>query len=1408
MKKVKTSIIVSLFVLGIFAVPQRGVASPLLGFPKMKVDIYGGDVLTSNQLKKDGHGIVYVEAGISDSNDFTGFVLLRIPKFLEPVWKISDEKLVAYLDVYTVGWEGLWYTYSHSELQASNFYTDSVGGNWFILGLEASNVPKVLGTEYACLAAISVGVRFTDLAAHDEIEAFVVSHKPASPEDARYEVARDTIMWGIEKELESVFDELVLKQFIPFPWSVILSIPDIIDVIGRVTGEIAQYQRIDISILSGTEWENARSSGTQVKNAPSADIGHTEWTDPSKFSDLQNYFVDISAKASGPRAFKSGDTFTITVNGEMTQKYQEEKIHCRLFLPPALDFASGEDSVKEYSSIYAGGPPPSPFNKDFSVSWSVTAKSNGNLDRNPVNAKVVLMTPIGWTGWPYVSPQAYAPIMITKWISTPIQAGWRFNGHDLARTAYYSLPTSYEIPDISFQTLWSSPHEGKNLMALTGDVNDDGKMEVVKVSGDNLKVIDGEGNGLWTRTISGIDSYYGTGYLSLNMLEDVTGDGVPEIFVSRKSTHTVGHIYVYDGDGNLIKTLTRTVGSDGNMWAVAVFDVDDNGDKEIFCGIGSNYVGNPRGACLFDYNTGSELWYYAAGNPISDCIADLNNDGLMEITSGWWTVHNGAWGQGKGSNTYTSDSSVYVVVINENGDEIFTKEIHGTHNHGGAFEKIVDLNKDGTKEVIVFHGHEPVYPGYAQIFLFDKNGNEFDSYTGSYNKNWAGAAIADINGDGKDEIIVGCNDGVLRVMDYNLNVIDSVNRYYGPQAVNDINGDGKLEIIVTDYNTRELVVLNNNLDELWKLSFPVNPSAIVSDVNGDGANDIIILADQLYVASTPAAFKTPTPIFSPDVEKISLRYSITPEGSWGTGNNAYVQVYDISSRTSSVLMDLGSRPEDVFIVDFYADAFKNRDDNPAIAREEIVQNMYEGVTADALAKLSTYIPKDYALYSDLATVFHLFGDFGKKILEGTQPATTQAFSTLTFLLPVPLEPPTYIYDKYGYQLAGTWTKLSEGFGTGSLITVAVYCLADLQITDSLGRVVNKQINEIPGARYIEADIDGDGELDDAVILPETSDIEYTIEVISDPAASPDDTFTLMAGSSGYGFFLAEDVRMADIPEEGYKVVSLFSPQEETPLLTFECDVQFDPIELSLEPGDTASYDVTVTNLGNIVDTYDVTIEATYEGVYEEEVLSETVTLAAGETTTLSLGISLPYDQGMILGDYYFHANAISQFDSSVSSEAEAVLHVTYTPALPELPKGGLAIAIKPKFIDWESIVDVVWDEDSGVTAIVYEVEILIVNNENYDDVVDLSITTKGFPPQYQADLEWMSWTLLRVFMPAHSNLTIPLTITIQMEYLESEMEYEEPSGVGLFRVLANSETWIKGYAQDYAIISIEWYEPE
>jgi hypothetical protein len=94
---------------------------------------------------------------------------------------------------------------------------------------------------------------------------------------------------------------------------------------------------------------------------------------------------------------------------------------------------------------------------------------------------------------------------------------------------------------------------------------------------------------------------------------------------------------------------------------------------------------------------------------------------------------------------------------------------------------------------------------------------------------------------------------------------------------------------------------------------------------------------------------------------------------------------------------------------------------------------------------------------------------------------------------------------------------------------------DLNITDADGRFINKNFSNIPGATYTEVDLDGDGELDDRIIIPDALDGLYTIEVIPEPDADPTDIFSLRTSYIDESYYLVEDELIQNIPPEGYSL---------------------------------------------------------------------------------------------------------------------------------------------------------------------------------------------------------------------------------------------------------------------------------
>jgi uncharacterized repeat protein (TIGR02543 family) len=93
--------------------------------------------------------------------------------------------------------------------------------------------------------------------------------------------------------------------------------------------------------------------------------------------------------------------------------------------------------------------------------------------------------------------------------------------------------------------------------------------------------------------------------------------------------------------------------------------------------------------------------------------------------------------------------------------------------------------------------------------------------------------------------------------------------------------------------------------------------------------------------------------------------------------------------------------------------------------------------------------------------------------------------------------------------------------------------ATLVVTNPDGLTVDHDRSDVEGAYYHATDVDGDGHEEQVVFFLAPKPGTYTIEVIPDPNASPDATFSLVATRNGIDEVLADNVKIRDIPKEPY-----------------------------------------------------------------------------------------------------------------------------------------------------------------------------------------------------------------------------------------------------------------------------------
>ncbi|WP_437681998.1 FG-GAP repeat domain-containing protein [Sorangium sp. So ce131] len=351
-------------------------------------------------------------------------------------------------------------------------------------------------------------------------------------------------------------------------------------------------------------------------------------------------------------------------------------------------------------------------------------------------------------------------------------------------------------PTLSFQANQDYAVGSRPQGVAAGDVNGDGKPDlvVINVSSADASVLLGNGDGTLTAagTVSGIGTNPGGVALA-----DLDGDGRLDLLVGGFNVPGIGGLRVLlgNGDGTFQPATLYVVGNQPT--AVQVADFNGDGKLDV---VTANFVGSSLSVLLGngDGTLQPAVNYAAVGanTPNDVAVADVNGDGKLDLVSANFNSNNLSVWLGNGDGTFqpaivfpSGGSGVGAVAVADlNGDG--KPDIAAAHQNSANVTVLLG-NGDGTFQAPVVHAVGGSF--VVDVAIADFNGDlRLDIAATSFNNHAVGVLLGDGAGAFQPVTLVPVGN----------------NRPYGLAEV-DLNGDGKLDIATTNLFENNVSVLIN-----------------------------------------------------------------------------------------------------------------------------------------------------------------------------------------------------------------------------------------------------------------------------------------------------------------------------------------------------------------------------------------------------------------------------------------------------------------------------------------------------------------------------------------------------------------------------------------------------------------------
>jgi hypothetical protein len=384
-----------------------------------------------------------------------------------------------------------------------------------------------------------------------------------------------------------------------------------------------------------------------------------------------------------------------------------------------------------------------------------------------------------------------------------------------------------------------------------------------------------------------------------------------------------------------------TYGSGGYAVNIALTDVNRDGKPDLvvancdesssICDAGGSGSGSGSVGVLLGNGDGTfqpAVVYNSGGfGANSVAVADVNGDGKPDLVVSNCGSESDCFGTG------------LVGVLLGNGDGTFQPAT--TYATGGAYSgagagmvAVADVNGDGKPDLLVSNGGAGGLFGSVGVLLGNGDGTfqpavDYAAFgNGESDIGAVSVAVADVNGDGKLDLVVGgrcsavdnCGNLIAVLLGNGDGTFQSPTTFPSDDplqssvAVGDVNGDGNPDLLVANLSSGTVGVMLGNGNGTFKpivnysvgASFSGGPMSVTaSDVNGDGKLDLLASSGgmRLLLGNGDGTFQ-PAVLYDPP---FGVRIASTVEDVNGDGKPDVAMV-DYGGAAGVLLNNNGAPP--------------------------------------------------------------------------------------------------------------------------------------------------------------------------------------------------------------------------------------------------------------------------------------------------------------------------------------------------------------------------------------------------------------------------------------------------------------------------------------------------------------------